>query len=491
MASRNSLTPFSLLIILAFMLVLPLIQIAEAQTDGRGQKAQQKESRTALIIGNSAYTDAPLRNPVNDARDMAQVLRELDFDVTYGENLSQNEMKRSIRSFGDKIRNGGVGLFYYAGHGIQVDGVNYLIPIGATITKEEEVEYESVDVGFVLAQMKNARNRLNIVILDACRNNPFARSFRSTQSGLASIDAPSGTLIAYATAPGSVASDGQRRNGLYTEELLKQIRVPSLNIEQVFKQVRLAVRDQTQSKQIPWESSSLIGDFYFATTPIGATKIGGNPPLNNKPEIFDPQQYYTSSLDNFNRGAYDRALSEINRAIELSPAFAQAYVVRAGIYHLRNSHDNAIADSNKAIELNINHESPYLIRGASYNLKGDFDLAIADFNKALQYNAQSGAAYYGLGTSYVGKRDYDRAIVEYTKAIKFSPKDAQSHYNRGTAYYRKNDFDRALADFNKAIENDSKLAVAYNNRALVYEKKGDRKRAEADRKKYRELTGNK
>ncbi|MEW6208628.1 MAG: SUMF1/EgtB/PvdO family nonheme iron enzyme [Acidobacteriota bacterium] len=243
---------------------------ASAQQEGRDlrvQKAVQGEQRVALVIGNSAYRDAPLLNPVNDAKDMSAALRALGFEVIYGENLSQNLMKRNIRAFGDKIRNGGVGLFYYAGHGIQISGVNYLVPVNAVITKEEEVEYESVDVGLVLAQMENARNRLNIVILDACRNNPFARSFRSTKNGLASIDAPSGTLIAYATAPGSVASDGGAgRNGLYTEELLRFMQTPDLNIEQVFKRVRIAVQSKTQGKQIPWESSSLVGDFFFSRT---------------------------------------------------------------------------------------------------------------------------------------------------------------------------------------------------------------------------------
>jgi hypothetical protein len=172
-------------------------------------------------------------------------------------------MKRAIREFGQKTRNSDVALFYYAGHAVQVNGENYLIPVGATIEKEEEVEYESVDVGFVLAQMANAGSRINIVILDACRNDPFARSFRSPTRGLALINAPSGTLIAYATAPGSVASDGTERNGLYTQELLKNLRTPGLDVEEVLKRVRIAVREKTQGKQTPWESSSLVGNFYF------------------------------------------------------------------------------------------------------------------------------------------------------------------------------------------------------------------------------------
>ena len=223
----------------------------------------QSEPRVALVIGNGSYESAPLRNPVNDARAITKVLTNLGFTVTEKENLDQKEMKREIQAFGQRLIKGGVGLFYYAGHGMQVNGRNYLIPVGAHIEHEKHVEYEGVDAGSVLSEMEFARNRLNIVILDACRDNPFARSFRSGVQGLASLNAPTGTLIGYATAPGSVANDGPGENGIYTGEIIKAIQNPGLRIEDVFKQVRSAVRETTQGKQIPWESSSLEGDFYF------------------------------------------------------------------------------------------------------------------------------------------------------------------------------------------------------------------------------------
>ncbi len=233
--------------------------------------AVQSEQRTALLIGNGAYESAPLRNPPHDAQAMGRVLREQGFDVTERQNLDQKEMKKEIQAFGQKLLKGGVGLFYYAGHGMQVNGRNYLIPVGAQIEHEKQVEYEAVDVGAVLAEMDNARNRLNIVILDACRDNPFARSFRSGAQGLASMNAPTGTLIAYATAPGSVANDGPGENGTYTGELIKAMEVEGLRVEDVFKQVRSAVREMTQGRQVPWESSSLEGDFYFRTpAPVAA-----------------------------------------------------------------------------------------------------------------------------------------------------------------------------------------------------------------------------
>jgi len=223
------------------------------------------ERRIALVIGNGAYKLAPLRNPVNDAGDIADALGKLGFSVILKTNATQRTMEESIHTFGNQLRSGGVGLFYFAGHGLQVKGRNYLIPIGADIRGESDVKYESVDAGRVLGKMEDAGNSLNVIILDACRNNPFARSFRATDRGLAKMDAPTGSILAYATAPGSVASDGPGRNGLYTSALLKHMMTSGVKIEDVFKQVRIDVVNDSGKKQVPWESSSLTGDFYFNT----------------------------------------------------------------------------------------------------------------------------------------------------------------------------------------------------------------------------------
>jgi hypothetical protein len=222
-----------------------------------------KERRLALVIGNGSYRESPLANPVNDAKDMAAALARCGFATTTLINASRLQMRSAIREFGEKLRKGGVGLFFFAGHGIQAKGENYLVPIGADVNKEYEVEDECVKGSNVLRAMEYAGNRLNIVILDACRNNPFKRSFRSTTRGLANMDAPAGTLLAYATAPGSVAADGTGRNGLYTSTLLEYLMAQGLPIERLFKRVRKAVMKATGGNQIPWESSSLTGDFYF------------------------------------------------------------------------------------------------------------------------------------------------------------------------------------------------------------------------------------
>ncbi|MBF0541356.1 MAG: caspase family protein [Nitrospirae bacterium] len=252
-------------------------------------KALQSEKRVALVIGNGKYKDSPLNNPVNDALAMAKVLEGLNFKVLSGTNLTQKEMKQLVISFGKEIKDGGVGLFYFAGHGVQVNGQNYLIPVSAVIESEEDVDVEALNVDSVLAKMASANNRLNIVILDACRNNPFARSFRSAASGLAQMKAPKGTFIAYATAPGSVASDGDGQNGLYTQELMRNMKKSGLKIEEMFKDVRSSVQTKSNEKQTPWESSSLTGDFYFKLDTNTLVSSSSEPAPQKASKSFDPE----------------------------------------------------------------------------------------------------------------------------------------------------------------------------------------------------------
>ena len=229
------------------------------------------EKRSALVIGNASYAYGTLKNPLNDARAVARALAAAGFEVTLLEDGTQAGMQRAIRRFADQIEQGGVGLFYYAGHGMQVKGRNFLVPVNAEIEREYEIEYGSVDVNLVLSMMDAAKNPLNIVVLDACRNNPFARSFRVSASGLAPMDAPVGTFIAFATAPGAIAGDGSGDNGVYTKHLLAHLGQPGLPIEQLFKQVRIGVIEETRGEQTPWESSSLRGEFAFHPgAPAGA-----------------------------------------------------------------------------------------------------------------------------------------------------------------------------------------------------------------------------
>lgn len=259
--------------VLAVVPVLPLLALALTLVVAYSAVAQDRavriapppasETRVALVIGNSTYKDAPLKNPVNDATDMAAALRDLGFAVDLHTDASRADMKAALRRFSQTLREGGVGLFYYAGHGVQSRGRNFLIPVDASIKSEAELEFESVDANLVLAYLDEARTRVGIVVLDACRNNPFARSFRSATRGLAQMEAGRGTFIAFSTAPGSLAADGTGRNGLYTRYLLESLTQPDSDIDKVFRRVTAAVNRATRGEQVPWISTSLTGDFHF------------------------------------------------------------------------------------------------------------------------------------------------------------------------------------------------------------------------------------
>jgi uncharacterized caspase-like protein len=225
------------------------------------------EERLALVIGNAAYRTDALDNPVNDARLVAESLRRAGFAVTLRENLDRAGLVNAMREFGTRLSENTVAVLYYAGHGLQLRDRNYLIPVDAEIRSEDEIPIAGLDLGFILGRMQFARSRINIVILDACRNNPFAgRSSSSTAQGLAQMDAPVGTLLAFATAPGKLAADsggGSAANSLYASYLARHLLTPGLPVESVFKRVREGVVRDTKEQQVPWESSSLQGEFAF------------------------------------------------------------------------------------------------------------------------------------------------------------------------------------------------------------------------------------
>jgi Caspase domain len=235
------------------------------------------EKRVALVVGNADYQSVSrLNNPVNDARLMADTLKGLGFTLIGGGaqiNLDKAALDNAVQSFGKRIQDADVRLFYYAGHGVQVAGSNYLVPVNANPTREADVDFQMVDVNLVLRQMQGSGKELNLVILDACRNNPFGgRGLRATGGGLAQMRAPTGTLISYATQPGSVALDGVGGNSPYTTALAQAIQKPGLDIFQTFNQVGLAVQRSTGGSQQPWVSSSPIdGSFFFSAAPAAAT----------------------------------------------------------------------------------------------------------------------------------------------------------------------------------------------------------------------------
>jgi len=246
-----------------------------------------QEKRLALVIGNGNYAKNALANPVNDAKSVEEALKGIGFEVLRFDNLGQKEMARAIDDFGNKLRNYDVGLFFYAGHGVQSKGFNYLIPVDARLFSESDVEYNCVRADRVLGKMEDAKNKINVIILDACRDNPFERSWTRTAKGrgLATMTAPVGSVIAFATSPGNTASDGTGKHGLYTSGLLTYINEPGITAMQMFQKVTAYVFKKSAKQQLPWVSTSLTGDFYLVP---GTGKADNTEVLNTPDASINP-----------------------------------------------------------------------------------------------------------------------------------------------------------------------------------------------------------
>ncbi len=431
-------------------------------------------ARTALVIGNSDYQTDKLRNPVNDARDIARSLESMGFKVTQLLNADRRRMKTGIRAF---TRNLGddddVGLFYYAGHGVQVNGQNYLVPIDADIDTESDVEFETINIARVLAGMEQAGNGLNLVILDACRNNPYKRSFRSAGRGLARMESStSGSLIMYAAQPGQVARDGDGRNGLFTKHLLQAMDRPGLKAEEVFKQTALDVKGDTAGGQIPWIEGVIFGDFYFIDnreTAVTQPKTGTN---SRQGELL----FWESVRDSGDRAMLEAYLDQYSKGIYASLARIKLKQLNS----TRDQGDKEYALTIKASPagatvriLNIRpvYRPGMKLKPGRYHVSvskpgySTFNkwvtLSNSDLNMPVQLE-KPGAGATGNGANITEDRRDEELFVRLRKKLyanKFSNKDVQD-----LLYLANKGYSRGQAQ----------LAVAYINGTGVLDKDNDK-----------------
>ena len=319
--------------------------------------AQEYQNKTALVIGNTNYEVGRLRNPVNDARVLSETLSNLGFKVTTKYDLSRVGLREAIREFGLEIRDKeGIAFFYYSGHGLQSEGINYLVPVDADIHEEYEIRDQCVSADQVLRMLDSYKNPFNIIILDACRNNPYESRYRSGGSnGLAHPEVvPTGSIMAFSTAPGRTASDGDGDFGLYTQELIRAINTPGLDIESVFKQTRIRVMELSGNKQIPWETSSLIGDFYFVDS--------GN--QNISPEMIPIFLDYKESIikDEEHKEMVNRILKQLSvkiQSVHFETKDPLYYDVPLNIKRVRMSTDENIIISEYFPNGKVNRQEQY------------------------------------------------------------------------------------------------------------------------------------
>ncbi|MCR5882474.1 SUMF1/EgtB/PvdO family nonheme iron enzyme [Rhizobacter sp. J219] len=325
------------------------------------------QKRVALLIGNSAYAVAPLVNPANDAADLATALKARGFETVVALNTTKRDINSRVRAFADQITPGTVALFYYAGHGMQVRGRNYILPVDAKVQNEGDVVEQGVEIDAVLQRLEGKGAAINLVILDACRNNPFTSA---KGSGLAAVDAPKGSLVAFATSPGKVALDGKGRNGVYTKHLLANLNAPGMRVEDVFKRVRVGVTEESQGQQVPWENTSLTTDFYFIP-PSGDTATAGAPDAD--------QQRLQMAIATRNK-------AELRKYLELSPTGRMRTQVAA-------AYESVIAaePTRSAVEPSYVRDCPdcprMVVLGKGSKAIGAFPVTVADYEQCVRAKA--------------------------------------------------------------------------------------------------------
>ena len=301
----------------------------------RADSTSVVNERMALVIGNSAYPKAPLVNPANDARAMAALLKQAGFSVSEASDTSQAQLSEAVAKFGQAIKDPKVkfGLFYYAGHGLQLEWKNYLVPVSADVRSAADVKAKAVDVSQLLTYMEQAKGRSFLVILDACRDDPFAGLYKPSAAGLSQFDAPAGSLLAFATAPGKVAQDGVGSNGLYTANLLREFSRRGVRLEDAFKRVRLSVRMASNGAQIPWESTSLEEDIFLF--PIEQKKLSE----------AEQDQLLNEELANWQRVRGSRDSKQLAGFIAQYPSGSASELAQARLSRLLN--EIAVQDGDK------------------------------------------------------------------------------------------------------------------------------------------------
>ena len=441
----------------AALLLLPLIAQAKETTD-RGIVIVEPERRVALLIGNSAYWHTPvLKNAANDADDMAGVLGRKGFEVTLRKDAGHAEMEKAIREFGKSIQHATVGFFFYAGHGLQVNGTNYLVPVDADIEAEDEIRFKAVDANFILSKMESAGNFMNIMVLDACRVNPYAK-FRSISQGLAQMDSPRGSLIVYATSPGRVAQDGDGRNGVFTKHFLSKMDIPGLEIREMLSQVRASVEKETEMRQTPWELSSLTGRFYF-TPPAAQRQEPGQAQIRAQ----TPEPVSSASTDS--RYAEEKAWKVVENSNNVEDykdfiaSFPESRLASVARFKLRvlerqKEAENETVAANRA----QTREDPRTLfqEGRKHLENKSYAEAQQFFLKAAQQHHPESAneLAFMLKQGLAGSQDYAKAVYWFRKAAEggYSP----SQNNLGIMYFKgegvPKDNEEAAKWFRKAAE---------------------------------------
>lgn len=426
----------------------------------------QNSSRLALVIGNADYKVGKLNNPLNDAILMAETLRSLEFEVMLDTNISSHRaFMNTVREFGQRRNDYDVGLVYYAGHGVQVDGENYLLPTDEEFRSEDDVRDFAIAVGDVMRYLTSKTEDVNVLVLDACRDNPFEQNWVQTRSikgsGLARISASKGSLIAFSTDAGQTAEDGEGENSLYCESLVRNMQIEDITLYQVFNNVRQEVLEATSGHQIPVEFTKLTGEaFYLKRKDYDAE-------LRNIISLVASKDYLL-------------ALEKISAIVESDPKNTNAHLAKAEIYAHLDDNKRSLDALDEIIALDQHNPDVLCFRGYKHAKLGNLSAALEDFNRAIKigpynpayYHERGRLHYFLLNDSVLGKADFVRAIS-------LAPTSNKYHYHRNSiyekpeSYFFRSTVHEEFGEYEKALEfYEAQIAQNGASSQIHYERSG-------------------
>ena len=444
--------------------------------------AAERGDRLALVIGNSKYPDAeaPLKEPINDARDIADELKRDGFAVEIGENLTGDAMRRAFDRLYGKIKPGSVALVFFSGFGVQSNRQSYMIPVDAQIWTEADVRRDGFSLESVLGEINSRGAGVKIALIDASRRNPFERRFRSFSAGLAPVIAPNGTLVMYSAALSSVISDNGSDRSLFVQELLKEIRVPDLMAEETLNRTRVGVTRASRSEQVPWISSSLAEDFSFipgtgarpaapAPGPVAALPPPPEPPplpppprdpprVEILPPPVSPQKNEPTTQVAL---AEDPTIKSLTQKLIDNPDDQNALYRRGQVYASKGAYSLAIRDFDDSIRLNPKDVEAFNNRCWARAVIGDLQAALKDCNEALRMRPNFVDALDSRGLVNLKSGMTKNAIADFDAALKINPRLTSSLYGRGLAKRRNGSFAEGDLDITNAKAMDPNIVKEF------------------------------
>ncbi len=421
--------------------------------------------RFALVIGNAKYpdADAPLKEPVNDARSVADELKRDGFTVEVGENLTGDGMRKAFERLYGHIKPGSVALIFFSGYGVQSNRQSFMIPVDAQIWTEADVRRDGISLETVLGEINNRGAGVKIALIDASRRNPYERRFRSFSAGLAPVIAPNGSLVMYSAALSSVISDNGGDHSLFVQELLKEIRVPGLMAEETLNRTRIGVTRASHSEQVPWISSSLAEDFSFIP---GAHPVASLP---QPPTADAPPPHPAPRID---PPAPPKAETPVTPPPEKPPAVASLPNNDAGPCQPSPVDDSTLRNLNAKIAENPDDGGALYRRGQLYASKGIYNLAIKDFDDTIRLNPKDVEAYNNRCWTRSVIGDLQPALRDCNEALRLRPNFVDALDSRGLVNLKSGLNKNAIADFDAALKINPQLTSSLYGRGLARQRNG-------------------